>query len=91
MIRRMIFDEPTHGLDLMTARTIIGFIRQCKDRGKTVIFSSHVMSEVEKLCDQVGIIHHGRLLVEGTVAELKARTGLADLEDVFVQCVEGRS
>ncbi len=86
----MIFDEPTHGLDLMTARTIVGFIKQCRERGKTVIFSSHVMSEVEKLCDQVGIIHHGKLLVEGTIAELKARTGLTDLEEIFVQCVEGK-
>jgi sodium transport system ATP-binding protein len=86
----MIFDEPTHGLDLMTARTIVGFIKQCRERGKTVIFSSHIMSEVEKLCDQIGIIHHGKLLVEGTIAELKARTGLTDLEEIFVQCVEGK-
>ena len=47
----MIFDEPTTGLDVMTARTIIGFIRECRQRGKTVIFSTHIMSEVEKLCD----------------------------------------
>lgn len=86
----MIFDEPTHGLDLMTARTIVGFIKQCRDRGKTVIFSSHVMSEVEKLCDHIGIIHHGKLLVEGTVADLKARTGLTDLEEIFVRYVEGK-
>jgi sodium transport system ATP-binding protein len=86
----MIFDEPTHGLDLMTARTIVGFIRQCRERGKTVIFSSHIMSEVEKLCDQIGIIHHGKLLVEGTITELRTRTGLTDLEEIFVQCVEGK-
>ncbi|HUG13161.1 MAG TPA: ATP-binding cassette domain-containing protein, partial [Opitutaceae bacterium] len=53
----MIFDEPTLGLDVMAARTIVGFIRECRDQGKTVLFSSHVMSEVEKLCDFVGIIH----------------------------------
>jgi sodium transport system ATP-binding protein len=57
----MIFDEPTLGLDVMSARTIVGFIRDCRDKGKTVLFSSHVMSEVEKLCDFVGIIHQGRL------------------------------
>src|SRR3981189_3061286 len=45
----MIFDEPTLGLDIMAARTIVAFIRECRDRGKTVIFSTHVMSEVEKL------------------------------------------
>ncbi len=86
----MIFDEPTHGLDLMTARTIVGFIKQCRDRGKTVIFSSHIMSEVERLCDHIGIIHHGKLLIEGTIGELKTRTGLADLEEIFVQIVEGK-
>ncbi len=86
----MIFDEPTLGLDVLTARTIVGFIRDCRARGKTVIFSSHVMSEVEKLCDVVGIIHDGRILAEGTVAQLRERTGLADLEDVFVKIVEGR-
>ena len=66
----MIFDEPTVGLDVMAARTIAGFIRECRDHGKTVIFSTHVMSEVEKLCDHIGIIHDGKLLAEGTLAEL---------------------
>ncbi|MFQ5664564.1 MAG: ATP-binding cassette domain-containing protein, partial [Terriglobia bacterium] len=50
----MIFDEPTVGLDVMTARTIVGFIRDCRAHGKTVIFSTHVMSEAEKLCDTIG-------------------------------------
>src|ERR1035438_6360727 len=53
----MIFDEPTLGLDIMTARTIVGFIRECRQAGKTVILSTHVMSEVEKLCDVIGVIH----------------------------------
>jgi sodium transport system ATP-binding protein len=81
----MIFDEPTLGLDVMAARTIVGFIRECRDQGKTVLFSSHVMSEVEKLCDFVGIIHRGRLLAEGTPAELKTRHSVGDLEEVFVR------
>jgi sodium transport system ATP-binding protein len=81
----MIFDEPTLGLDVMSARTIVGFIRDCRDKGKTVLFSSHVMSEVERLSDFVGIIHHGRLLAEGTPAELKSRHGVDDLEEVFVR------
>jgi sodium transport system ATP-binding protein len=84
----MIFDEPTSGLDVMSARGIVQFIKQCRDQGKTVIFSSHVMSEVEKLCDRVGIIHNGKLLREGTLAELRAASGLDDLEDIFVQTVE---
>src|SRR5213594_3225240 len=76
----MIFDEPTLGLDVMAARTIVGFIRDCRERGKTVIFSSHVMSEVQKLCDYIGIIHEGRLLAGGSLAELRQRTRQADLE-----------
>jgi sodium transport system ATP-binding protein len=84
----MIFDEPTLGLDVMAARTIVQFIRECRNEGKTVIFSTHVMSEVEKLCDQIGIIHGGRLLAEGTLAELRRDTGLQDLEDIFVKVVE---
>src|SRR5579863_10414791 len=84
----MIFDEPTLGLDVMAARTIARFIRECRDLGKTVIFSTHVMSEVEKLCDHIGIIHGGKLLTEGTLAELRERYGKQDLEDIFVEVVE---
>lgn len=84
----MIFDEPTSGLDVMAARSIVQFIRQCRDQNKTVIFSSHIMSEVEKLCDRIGIIHNGKLLREGTLGELRAQSGLADLEEIFVQTVE---
>src|SRR5437763_11097219 len=83
----MIFDEPTLGLDVMTARAIIRFVRECRARGKTVIYSTHVMSEVEKVCDQVGVIDGGRLLAEGTLAELNARTGETDMEEVFVRIV----
>lgn len=81
----MIFDEPTVGLDVMAARTIVRFVRDCRARGKTVIYSTHVMSEVEKLCDVVGIIHGGRLLAEGTLAELRIRYGQQDMEEIFVR------
>src|SRR6516225_619772 len=83
----MIFDEPTVGLDIMTARTIIDFIRECRDRGKTVIFSTHIMSEVEKLCDVIGIIHAGKLLTEGALGELQNRHHEEDLEEIFVKVV----
>ncbi len=83
----MIFDEPTLGLDVMTARAIVRFVRECRDRGKTVIYSTHVMTEVEKLCDQIGIIHGGRLVAEGTLAELRHRHGEQDLEEIFVKIV----
>jgi sodium transport system ATP-binding protein len=85
----MIFDEPTSGLDVMAARAIVSFIRQCRDRGKTVIFSTHVMSEAEKLCDRIGVIHNGRLLAEGTLDELRTRSGKSDLEDIFVSYAGG--
>jgi sodium transport system ATP-binding protein len=84
----MIFDEPTLGLDVMTARTIVSFIRDCRARSKTVIFSTHVMSEAEKLCDRIGIIHDGRLLAEGTLAALQETHGERDLEEIFVKVVE---
>ncbi len=83
----MIFDEPTLGLDVMTARAIVRFVRECRARGRTVIYSTHIMSEVEKLCDTVGIVHRGRLLAEGTPPELRARFGENDLEEAFVKIV----
>lgn len=83
----MIFDEPTLGLDVMAARAIVQFVRQCRGRGKTVIYSTHVMSEVAKLCDVVGIIHHGRLLAEGTLEALRAQFGETDVEEIFVKAI----
>jgi sodium transport system ATP-binding protein len=83
----MIFDEPTTGLDVMTARTIIGFISDCRERGKTVIFSTHIMSEVERLCDHIGIIHGGKLLEEGTLSELRAKHNEHNLEEIIVKVV----
>ncbi len=85
----LILDEPTVGLDVMTARNIVRFVRDCRARGKTVIYSTHVMSEVEKLCDVIGIIHHGHLVAEGTLDELRTRYGEADLEEIFVRAVDG--
>jgi sodium transport system ATP-binding protein len=87
----MIFDEPTLGLDVMTARSIVRFVRECRNRGKTVIYSTHVMSEVEKLCDMIGIIHGGRLVAEGTLLQLQQRFGEQDLEEIFVKAVGGEA
>src|SRR5271155_1003793 len=70
-----------------TARTITAFIRECRDAGKTVIFSTHIMSEVEKLCDTIGIIQSGKLLTEGTLEQLRAQHGEHDLEEIFVRVV----
>ena len=87
----MIFDEPTLGLDVMTARTIVKFVRDCRNRGKTVIYSTHVMSEVEKLCDTIGIIHGGKLVAEGALAALRTRFGEQDMEEIFVKAVGGEA
>jgi sodium transport system ATP-binding protein len=86
----LILDEPTLGLDVMAARNIVRFVRQCRERGRAVIYSTHVMSEAEKLCDVIGIIHRGRIVAEGTLAELRLRYGHEDLEDVFVAAVGGK-
>lgn len=83
----IIFDEPTLGLDVMAARTILRFVRDCKARGKTVIYSTHIMSEVEKLCDTIGIIHGGRLLAEGSLADLRARYAETDMEEIFIKAI----
>jgi sodium transport system ATP-binding protein len=83
----MIFDEPTTGLDVMTARTIITFISDCRDRGKAIIFSTHIMSEVDRLCDHIGIIHDGKLLAHGTVSELRAKYSEHNLEEIIVKVV----
>lgn len=85
----MIFDEPTAGLDVMTSRTILEFVRLCRRRNKTVIFSTHVMTEAAKLCDRIGILHQGNLLSEGTLKELQQAHHENDLEEIFVQTVEG--
>lgn len=87
----MIFDEPTIGLDVLTARTVLQFIRDCKARGKTVIYSTHMMREVEKLCDRIAVIHGGKILAEGTLAQLRQRCGVDDLEEIFVRLVEGKA
>jgi sodium transport system ATP-binding protein len=83
----MIFDEPTAGLDVLTSRTIIDFVKDCRVRGKCVLFSTHIMREVEKLCDRVGVIHDGKLLACESIDKLRARTTSGSVEDAFVQLV----
>ena len=85
----VIFDEPTLGLAILIATTMLRFIQDCRSAGKCIIFSTHIMSEVEKLCDRVGIIHAGKLEAVGTIAQLRDLTGERFLEDVFLRLVEG--
>jgi len=81
----LILDEPTTGLDVLNAREIRNRISTLRDRGKTVLFSTHIMAEAEKLCDRIAIIHEGRLLGTGTLGEIRERTGERYLEDAFVK------
>lgn len=83
----MIFDEPTSGLDILTARTIVSFIHKCKEDGKCILFSTHVMREAERIADKIEMIHKGKLVAEGTLEELRAETELVDLDDIFVHFV----
>lgn len=83
----LIFDEPTVGLDVLNALEMAKVIRELKAEGKTIVFSSHIMSEVEKLCDRIAIVHRGQLLALGTLDSLRKATGHHYLEDVFVHYV----
>lgn len=87
----LIFDEPTVGLDVITARVVIDYIREFKRQGKCIIFSTHQMHEAEKLCDEIAIIHLGRLLAMGTLEELRKKILEADLEEIFFKLIETES
>src|SRR5207249_6111008 len=79
----LIFDEPTLGLDVLVARAVLDNITRLRGLGKCVLFSTHIMREVERLCDRVAIIHEGRIRACGTLEELRDRYGERDLEELF--------
>ena len=85
----LIFDEPTVGLDVLNALELHDMIRELKDEGKTILFSTHIMSEAEKLCDTIAIINQGRILASGSLEELREDTGTRYLEDIFLHYVKG--
>lgn len=84
----IILDEPTNGLDVNAVRMLRELIRELRQSGRCVLFSSHVMQEVAALCDDIVIISHGRVVVRGTPAEILAATGAPDLEEAFVRAAE---
>lgn len=84
----VVFDEPTSGLDVITAENIIQLIRDCKAQGKTVIFSSHIMSEVDLLCDDMAIIHKGKLLFSGTMDDFRSNMQADNLTAEFIRIVQ---
>ncbi|MCC6956620.1 MAG: ABC transporter, partial [Anaerolineales bacterium] len=83
----VLLDEPTSGLDVMSTRAMRGFIRQLRDQGRCVVFSSHVMQEVSALCDNIVIINRGRVVASGAPEDLLAQTGQSNLEDAFVAAI----
>jgi sodium transport system ATP-binding protein len=84
----LIFDEPTSGLDVLVARNVLQKILELRDRGKTILFSTHAMHEVAKLCTRMAIIHKGRLQAQGEPAALLKTYGQSDLEELFFHLVE---
>jgi sodium transport system ATP-binding protein len=83
----LIFDEPTSGLDVLVQRAVLRNIADLRGRGKTILFSTHIMSEVAKLCDRVAIMARGRIVAMGTLDELRAKYGQDDLEELFFSLV----
>lgn len=79
----IIFDEPTNGLDIVTARAVTEYLKHLKERGKTVIISTHMMYVAEKLCDRIAIIMDGEIKAIGTLEEIYALTGKDNLDDAF--------
>jgi sodium transport system ATP-binding protein len=86
----LIFDEPTVGLDVLNAIEMQDVIREFRDHGKTILFSTHIMSEAEKICGRIAIIHNGVILDCGTLEYLRTATGQHYLEDIFVHYVRSR-
>lgn len=83
----LIMDEPTLGLDVLSNRLILQFIQTQAEAGKAILLSTHALDEIEKMCRRVGLIHNGLLVAEGTLEELKQRTGQKRLSDVFLHLV----
>lgn len=86
----IIFDEPTSGLDVLVARNVLKTVEILKEQGKCIIFSTHIMREVEKLCDRISVIHRGRILDEGTLPELADRHDQPDVEELFFDLIQQR-
>lgn len=84
-----IFDEPTLGLDILSSEAIITFMKQEKERGKTVIYSTHYMEEAEFLCDKISMIHEGTFIATGTPEQLRKQTNTTNLRDTFMSLIRG--
>jgi sodium transport system ATP-binding protein len=83
----LVFDEATSGLDVLVARALLKTIAELREQGKCIVFSTHIMREVERLCDRTAIIHRGRILAEGSLEELYDRHQLRDFEELFFRLI----
>jgi ABC-2 type transport system ATP-binding protein/sodium transport system ATP-binding protein len=79
----MLLDEPTRGLDVIASQVVVDYVRRLRDEGKAVIVSTHRLDEAERLCDRFGLLHQGRMRLEGTLPELRTATGCTTLVDMF--------
>lgn len=84
-----IFDEPTLGLDIISSKAIIDFMKQERERGKSVLYSTHYMEEADALCDRIIMIDKGRIIAEGTPEQLRKETGTTNLRDTFFAYMKG--
>lgn len=85
----LILDEPTAGVDVVSSRAIVDFIRKARSEGKTILLSTHYMTEAEEMCDRIGLISGGRIVAIGTTQELLSASGAASLTDAFFHYVSG--
>ena len=83
----LVLDEPTLGLDVLSNRIILEFIRTQADAGKAVLLSTHALDEIETMCRRIGLIHNGRLIAEDELTNLRTKTGKARLSEIFLDLV----
>ena len=83
----LVFDEATNGLDVLVARALLRTVAELRDQGKCIVFSTHIMREVELLCDRIAILHKGRFLAEGTLEDLREQHGQEDFEELFFDLI----
>jgi len=87
--RHLILDEPTTGLDVTSTRALRRLLRHLRDQGRCLLFSTHIMQEVEQLCDEIVVVAHGRTIAHGTTAALCASAGVDSLEEAFIRLAFG--
>ncbi len=84
-----IFDEPTLGLDIISSKSIVEFMKTEREAGKCVLYSTHYMEEAEFLCDRIVMIHKGKVIASGTPEELRQQTKTTNLRDTFLSLIQG--